>query len=116
ELGFRPLSPAEAAAELSKAKAAVLVGDRIAELVGAPALRALPPALRLVVFDVAELDVPALDALLGLPTHVERTGTWINVDGHAGPIAAAKAPPKGVRALERLLESLSKLAAAGRTS
>ena len=84
----------------------MLVGDRIAELVGLPTLRTLTPSLRLVVFDVADLDVPALDALVGLPTHVERTGTWINVDGHAGPIAAAKPPPKGVRALERLLERL----------
>src|SRR5262249_2122553 len=107
ELGFAPLSPAEAAAELAKAKAALLVGDRIAELVGRETLGKLAPSLRLVVFDVADLDVPALDALIGLPTHVERTGTWVNVDGHAGPIAVAKPPPKAVRALERLLEMLA---------
>jgi NADH-quinone oxidoreductase subunit G len=106
ELGFTPLSPADAAAELAKTKAAVLVGDRIAELVGLESLRKLAASLRLVVFDVADLDVPALDALIGLPTHVERSGTWVNVDGHAGPIAVAKPPPKGVRALERLLERL----------
>ena len=114
ELGFAPMSPAEASAELAKTKAAVLVGDRIAELVGQAALAALPSALRLVVFDVADLDVPALDALVGLPTHVERTGTWVNLDGHAGPIAAAKPPPKGVRALEALLSTLHLPAEAGR--
>jgi NADH-quinone oxidoreductase subunit G len=106
ELGFAPISPADAAVELGQAKAAVLAGDRIAELVGVPKLAALPSSLRLVVLDVADLDVPALDALFGLPTHVERTGTWINVDGIAGPIAAAKSPPKGVRPIERLLEAL----------
>jgi NADH-quinone oxidoreductase subunit G len=103
ELGFTPIEAGAAAAKLMESKAAVLVGDRIAELVGMEALAALPPSLRLVVFDVARVDVPALDVLVGLPTHVERSGTWINIDGHRGPISAVKAPPAGVRSLDRLL-------------
>jgi NADH-quinone oxidoreductase subunit G len=103
ELGFTPIEPVAAVGKLAESKAAVLVGDRIAELVGLEALAALPPSLRLVVFDVCRIDVPALDVLIGLPTHVERSGTWINVDGHRGPISAAKAPPNGVRSVDRLL-------------
>jgi NADH-quinone oxidoreductase subunit G len=106
ELGFLPIDAAAAQAKLAGAKAALLVGDRIAELVGLEALAALPTPLRLAVFDAYALDVPALDVLVGLPTHVERAGTWVNVDGHRGPISAAKAAPKGVRSLDRILGAL----------
>jgi NADH-quinone oxidoreductase subunit G len=106
DLGFAPIEPTEALARLSAARAAVLVGDRIGELVGLAALATLPATLRLVVFDTCAVDVPAIDALIGLPTHVERSGTWINVDGHAGPISAAKSPPPGVRALDKHLAAL----------
>jgi NADH-quinone oxidoreductase subunit G len=106
ELGFEPVSPAAALEELRRTPSALLVGDRIAELVGLAGLAALPASLRLVVFDCDAFDVPALDALIGLPTHVERAGTWVNVDGIRGPISAAKPPPPGVRALARHLAAL----------
>ncbi len=112
ELGFAPIGAAEALAKLSAAGAAVLVGDRIAELVGLAGLAAQPASLRLVVFDAYRADVPALDALIGLPTHVERSGTWINVDGQVGPISAAKAPPPGVRTLDKHLAALAAFPAA----
>jgi hypothetical protein len=62
--------------------------------------------LRLFVFDTHALDVPATDVCIGVPNMVERTGTWINVDGHAGRIAAARPAPPGVRSLARSLERL----------
>jgi len=106
ELGFAPVAPEEALRILAEAKAALLVGDRVAELVelGTPGgLAALPAPLRLFAFDCVLLDFPALDGQLGLPTHVERAGTWVNVDGHKGPISAVRAPPAGVRGLVPLL-------------
>jgi NADH-quinone oxidoreductase subunit G len=107
ELGFTPIEPAAALEALLATESALLVGDRIADLVGVEALASLPTSLRLVVLDAYALDVPALDVLLGLPTHVERTGTWVNVDGFRGPISAAKAPPAGVRSLARHLQALA---------
>ncbi len=107
DLGFAPIEPAEALARMRATEAAVLAGDRIAELVGVEGLATLRPELRLVVFDCYRLDVPALDALIGLPTHVERTGTWVNVDGRRGPISASKAAPAGARSLDRHLEAFS---------
>ena len=116
ELGFAPLPPEEALARLGGAAAAILAGDRIAELVGLEGLGRLKPELRLVVFDCYPLDVPTVDALVGLPTHVERAGTWTNVDGHRGPISAARPPPPGVRALDRLLQAVPRNAAASRSA
>ncbi|MFN0009917.1 MAG: 2Fe-2S iron-sulfur cluster-binding protein [Planctomycetota bacterium] len=107
ELGFEAIEPAAAIERLRASESALLVGDRIGELVGLEALASLPTSLRLFVFDCVALDVPALDALLGLPTHVERTGTWVNVDGVRGPISAAKPPPPDVRTITRLLQTLA---------
>jgi NADH-quinone oxidoreductase subunit G len=107
DLGFEAIEPAAALERLAAAESAVLIGDRIGELVGLEGLASLPASLRLVAFDCAAFDVPALDALIGLPTHVERTGTWVNVDGFRGPISAAKPPPPGVRTLVRHLQSLA---------
>jgi NADH-quinone oxidoreductase subunit G len=115
ELGFAPVSAADALARIGAAGSAVLAGDRIAELAGIEGLAALPAAVRLVVFDCYALDVPALDALLGLPTHVERTGTWKNVDGFEGPISAVRTPPPGVRTLIDHLDELSRAAVPART-
>ena len=75
----------------------------------APILAALPASLRLFVFDCHALDVPAVDACVGVPNWVERTGTWVNVDGVRGPISAAKQRPPGVRTLERHLDELAAL-------
>ena len=107
ELGFEPIEAAAALERLRAAPSALLVGDRIAELVGLEGLAALPTSLRLVVLDCYALDVPALDAQLGLPTHVERSGTWVNVDGVRGPISASKPPPADVRTIARLLQTLA---------
>jgi NADH-quinone oxidoreductase subunit G len=114
ELGFAPLSPVELSSRLQGAQAAVLFGERVAELVGIETLRALPASLRLVVFDCHAVDVPAVDACLGVPNWVERTGTYVNRDGVRGPISAAKQMPPGVRTLERHLDELAALRRADR--
>jgi NADH-quinone oxidoreductase subunit G len=116
ELGFEPVEAAAVLEKLGSAHAALLAGDRIVELVGAQALAKLPSGLRLVVFDCTRTDAPAVDALLGLPTHVERTGTWVNVDGQRGPISAVRPPPRGARTLDRHLEALAALSSAGARS
>ena len=43
---------------------------------------------------------------IGAPNAAERTGTWINIDGHSGRLAAARPAPPEVPALTRTLEDL----------
>jgi NADH-quinone oxidoreductase subunit G len=111
ELGLRPLAPAEALAELAAAEAALLVGERVAELLGLEPLAALPAGLRLVLFDTHARDFPAVDAAIGVSTHVEKSGHWLNIDGVRRDLRRAKAPPAGVAPLERALARLAELAA-----
>jgi NADH-quinone oxidoreductase subunit G len=114
ELGIAGVAPDEIGQRIGGSQAALFVGDRISELVGLERVKALPAALRLAVFDCRALDVPATDVCIGLPSSVERTGTWINVDGERGPISAARPPPPGVRALDRLCAELSSALATAR--
>jgi NADH-quinone oxidoreductase subunit G len=108
ELGYEAVLPEEVLRRLSASSAAILFGERVAELVGVDGLRALPAKLRLAVFDVRALDVPATDVCIGIPTWVERTGTFVNVDGVRGPISAVKAPPALVRTVSRHVAALAK--------
>jgi NADH-quinone oxidoreductase subunit G len=109
ELGFAPLSPAEALEKLRAASCALLVGERCAELLGAAGLAALPAALRLVVLDTHTLDVPAACVEIGVPDCTERAGTWLNVDGFRGTLSIARAAPAGVAPLLRTLEELARI-------
>jgi hypothetical protein len=111
ELGFAARTPAEVLADLAGRQAALLVGERVAELVGRDGLAALPSALRLCVFDAHALDVPCAGACVGVPTVVERSGTFVNIDGRRGPIAAARPPPPGVALLASTLGRLTALLA-----
>jgi NADH-quinone oxidoreductase subunit G len=108
ELGFAAAEPAEVVARLAGAGTALLVGERVAELVGAEALGALSGALRLALLDTHALDVPALQLALGVPDSSERTGTWLNVDGHAGSLSHARPAPAGVAPLTRTLQELAR--------
>ena len=108
ELGFAPLTPAEVVVKLAGAKLALLVGERVGELLGREALAALPTGLRLVVLDTHPLDVPAAELELGVPNAVERTGTWLNIDGLRGTLAIARSAPAGVAPLTRTLEELAR--------
>jgi NADH-quinone oxidoreductase subunit G len=108
ELGFDAVAPDEIARRLLSCTAAMLAGERVAELIGDDRLRVLPTKLRLAVFDCRALDVPATDVCIGIPTWVERTGTYVNVDGVRGPISAVKAPPALVRTVSRHFAALAK--------
>jgi hypothetical protein len=63
--------------------------------------------VRLLVLDTRPLDVPAACVEIGVPDCSERTGTWINVDGHAGTLAIARSAPAGVAPLVRTLAELA---------
>ncbi len=107
DLGFEAVPPEEVLRRLNASAAAILLGERVGELIGVAGLRDLPVKLRLFVFDCVALDVPATDVCIGIPTWVERTGTYANIDGVRGPISAVKAPPAGVRSLSRHVGALS---------
>ena len=55
---------------------------------------------KIVAFDVETSDIPALDVVFPVPTHVEKSGHWVNVDGHVGVLNVAVPPPSGVRRLD----------------
>jgi NADH-quinone oxidoreductase subunit G len=112
ELGFEPLEPARAIEVLASKGAAVIAGERVIELLGPEALAALPASLRLVAFDVAMRELPALDVGIAVPTHVEKAGHWVNVDGHQGVLEIALQPPPRVEPLERTLAGLARRVAA----
>jgi NADH-quinone oxidoreductase subunit G len=114
ELGFEPLEAGAALAALAGAGAAVLAGERVLELAG-EGLAALPASLRLVAFDVAMRDVPALDVGVSVPTRVEKSGHWINVDGVERVLNVALPPPRDVRRLESTLGELALLVARSRS-
>jgi len=106
DLGFRALTAAEALAALAAAPGALLVGERIAELLGRDAFAAIRRGPRVVLCDTHATDAPTVGVAFGVPDASERVGTWINVDGHAGRLAAAKPAPEGVGPLTELLDAL----------
>jgi len=109
-LGLRPATPTEVLTALSGVGAALLVGERVAELIGLEALAGLPAGLRLVLFDTHCRDLAALDASVAVPTHAEKSGHWLNVDGLRREVGRALAPPAGVEPMERTLARLAELA------
>ncbi len=109
ELGLAAISAEEALERIGAGKSAILVGERVVELLGEEALEDLPAALRLIAFVRHPVHAPATNVCIGVPTAVERTGTWINVDGGRGPIAAARPAPPNVRPLTSTLAALAEL-------
>lgn len=109
ELGLAPLEVAAAHAELLGARAAFLIGERIQSLLEVAELQKLPTTVRLVVFDTQAHDLAALDIAVGVPTHVEKSGRWVNVTGHVGVLDIAVPAPQGVGPLERTLDELNEL-------
>jgi NADH-quinone oxidoreductase subunit G len=107
ELGLDGLEARELHKRIAAAPAALLLGERVCDLLGRQELQALPPSARLAVFDCHALDAPACLVAVGVPTWVERSGTLVNVDGQRGPISAAKPPPAGVRPLTQHLPQLA---------
>jgi NADH-quinone oxidoreductase subunit G len=113
DLGLSAVTTEEALERLRGAESAILVGERVGELIGREGLAALPTALRLVVLDTHWLDVPAARVEIGVPDAVERTGTWVNLDGHRGTLAIARPAPPGTVTLVRTLGELTRRATAG---
>jgi hypothetical protein len=109
DIGFEALGADAILERMMKAKAVVLLGERVVELLGADRIARVPQATRIALFECHALDLPQVSACIGIANHVERAGTWINVDGKSGPIAAVKPAPIGVRSLGRLLDDLVKL-------
>jgi hypothetical protein len=107
ELGIAGADAATLLADLAGAQSAILVGERVDELLGAEELAGLPTGLRLIAITPHPVHSPAATVCIGAPTSVERTGTWINVDGHAGPLAAARPMPAGVRPIVATLATLA---------
>ena len=91
-----------------------LISYAVGTLLGVEAVATLPSALRLVVFDTHLLDVPAADVCIGVPTHVEKSGHWVNVDGIVGKLDVARAAPHNVEPLTRTVERLAKRVLAAR--
>ena len=109
DLGFTASTAAEILEALGEHESVLLVGERVVELIGAEALAEQPASMRCVVLECHLDELPMTDVGIGVPNHAEREGTWINVDGKAGKIAAAKPAPSGVWRTQRSLERLSEL-------
>ena len=109
ELGFEALPPDEILARVGEVEVVLLVGERVADLIGREAVAALPEALRVILMDEALVDSPAVDVAIGVPNYIERTGTWINVDGHAGRLNPARPAPPQTWTLVRSLDYLHTL-------
>ena len=106
ELGIEGADAETLLTDLGAAQSALIVGERVEELLGSEALDALPGKLRLIAMTPHPVHSPAARICIGVPTAAERTGTWINVDGHRGPLAAARPMPPGVRPLVATLQGL----------
>ncbi|MFT4538809.1 MAG: NADH-quinone oxidoreductase subunit G [Planctomycetota bacterium] len=109
DLGMRAVSAAEASEFLSGARVGLVIGDRMDSLLGEEAIAALPHAMRLIMFTTVPAQAASVDVNVGMPNIVERSGSWINVDGKRGIVQAARSAPEGVWPLTRSLETLCKL-------
>ncbi|MDA1263714.1 MAG: 2Fe-2S iron-sulfur cluster-binding protein [Planctomycetota bacterium] len=110
DLGFDALPAEEILARISEgSEAVVLVGERIADSLGRDAVAGLGEHLRVILMDTHPVDSRAIDVAIGVPNYVERAGTWVNIDGHAGRIAPARQAPAGTWNLERSLDHLHTL-------
>jgi len=106
ELGFEARTAAEILTALPDMDTAVLVGERVVELIGEADLDALSSAVRLVALEARPPQVQGIVACLGVPSAVERVGTWVNVDGHRGTIAASRAAALGVPPTTQTIQNL----------
>lgn len=102
ELGFRAEDAAKTAERIAGADFALVVGEKVSELIG---------TLEGVATPVAAIDtvVPAWKTCrLAIATlySVEKSGTFVNVDGHRGALTPARPVPSGIRPLESLLDDL----------
>lgn len=106
ELGFDALPPSEVLEAARERESVLFIGERLIDMLGAEELAALPDNLRTILFECHYVDSPSIDVAVGIPNYVEREGTWTNIDGHLGTIAAARPAPDGVWRTLRALDHL----------
>jgi len=116
ELGLTAIDSAQALEAIAGTEAAVLIGERVLETIGAEALTEVPATVRLFSFDTVALDAPALRAALGVPSSIERDGHWVNVDGHRGMLTIARPAPADVASIVQSIEELSSRLSPAETS
>lgn len=103
EAGWEALPAAEAAEAVAGADRAVLAGERVLALLGDEPLGTTP----LVTLDTHACLAAGVEACLAAPYHVEKTGTWVNVDGIERHLTVARQAPAGVDPLEDTLARLT---------
>ena len=109
DLGLDALPAEEVATLAAEHDAVVLVGERVAELVGLDAVTALPTSMRVVLLDTVLVDHPTVDLAIGVANCVERAGHWVNQSGERRSILPARQAPQGTWSPERLLGGLLEL-------
>lgn len=102
DLGFTKIAPDAAAKAVADADLALLVGERVLSLMSEHPLG----NTKLVALDTHASLAPGVEVCIAAPFHVEKNGTWINVDGIEGQLRVARQAPDGVRALEVTLGDL----------
>jgi NADH-quinone oxidoreductase subunit G len=107
ELGIDAIEVEALGARFEAHDAVLFIGDRIDSLVGAELLAQLTPVARVLFITTTIVDVAASDVCIGMPNQVERTGTWVNIDGQHGALNPARHAPQGVWQLTRTLASLT---------
>lgn len=102
DLGFEAVSAKDAATAVVSAGVALLVGERVLSMLGDADLG----VTKLITMDTHPCLASGVEASIAVPFHVEKAGTWINVDGFAGRLTVARNAPQGVPPLERTLSDL----------
>lgn len=103
ELGFEAIDAKAATALAVSARAALLVGERVLSALDGQDFG----TTKLVTFDTHPCLQAGVEASVAVPFHVEKAGTWINIDGHPGRLTIARSAPGGVLPLERTLGDLA---------
>jgi NADH-quinone oxidoreductase subunit G len=106
DLGFDALPAEEVLAAAEDNEVVLLVGERVVDLLGAQHVTELTDRARVVLLETCGAPGAAIDVTIGIPNHIERVGTWVNVDGIERRIAQARPAPAGVWTTCRLLDTL----------
>ena len=102
QLGFSAVSAADAAKAVAAADRAVLCGERVLSGLAGQDLG----STALVTLDTHPCLATGVEACIAAPFHVEKAGTWVNVDGLDRLLTVARQAPAGVEPLDRTLTTL----------
>ena len=110
QLGLKAVSAVDAAAAVAGSELAVLAGERVLGGLGDLNLG----HAKLVTFDTRPCLAAGVEVCVPAPYHIEKVGTWLNVDGLERDLTVARMAPAGVEPLDRSLTTLQEaLATAG---